>query len=186
MKKGTLCIYCGKDESFGPMNMEHYVPKCIWAEKRPVRTMTAPSHIACNSSFSEDNDYFRTVIAFDDKVRPHREAQRVTAGPVTRMMTKHPKQFLNYAKDYALRPRKTEMGIDLGLQPSFSIDFLRIERVLQNIHRGLIIPFARSLSLSTRISWSGKWMTYWMTTLDTSLTECSHGKILETMFLLIA
>jgi hypothetical protein len=119
------------------MNMEHFVPKCLWAGRRPEKTLTVPAHVACNSQFADDNEYFRTVIAFDDSCRVHPEAKRVLGGPVRRMMRNRPGHFLRQAKDYARRPRVTEMGLYLGYQPSFTIDTARIERVLQNVVKGL-------------------------------------------------
>jgi hypothetical protein len=35
-------MICGKDRSFGPMSREHFVPKGLWAGKRPDRTVTLP------------------------------------------------------------------------------------------------------------------------------------------------
>jgi len=46
----------------GPMNKEHFVPKCLWADQRPAHTKTVPAHKECNSKFASDNDYFRDVL----------------------------------------------------------------------------------------------------------------------------
>jgi hypothetical protein len=136
-KKPKLCMLCGKDESFGPMNTEHFVPRGLWAGPRPSGTKTCPAHVECNRMFAEDNDYFRLVIASDEDSRPHDEAQRVLDGPITKMMVESPGRYLRHAKDFAFRPRYSRGGVYLGEQGCFPIDFQRIERVVQNIVKGL-------------------------------------------------
>jgi hypothetical protein len=130
-------MFCGKDESFGPMNKEHFVPRGLWAGPRPSGTKTCPAHIECNQKFSEDNDYFRLVIASDEEARPHDEAQRVLDGPVTKMMTESPGRYLRHAKDFAFRSRFSPGGVYLGEQGCFPIDFQKINRLLQNVVKGL-------------------------------------------------
>jgi len=130
-------MFCGKDESFGPMNKEHFVPKGMWAGPRPSGTKTCPAHIECNKQFSEDNDYFRLVIASDDDARPHDEAQRVLDGPVTKMMADTPGRYFRHAKDFATRSRFSRGGVYLGEQGCFPINFLKIDRVLHNVVKGL-------------------------------------------------
>src|SRR5438128_12449953 len=61
-KTPMQCMFCGGDESLGLMNKEHFVPRALWAGKRPPGTITVPAHLSCNQSFSDDNDYFRTFL----------------------------------------------------------------------------------------------------------------------------
>ena len=102
-KKPKLCVYCGKDKTVGRMSAEHFVPKCLWAGRRPEHTRTVPAHVTCNAAFAADNDYFRTVIAFDAAEKEHPEAQRVIEGPVSRLMVDRTGQFLRQTKDFAMR-----------------------------------------------------------------------------------
>jgi hypothetical protein len=132
-----LCMFCGRDETFGLMNREHFVPRGLWAGPRPSGTRTCPAHVDCNKRFAEDNDYFRLVIASDEDSMPHTEAQRVLEGPVRSMMIDSPGRYLRHAKDFALRSRYSRGGIYLGEHGSFSIDFPRIGRVVQNVVKGI-------------------------------------------------
>lgn len=136
-KKSKLCVFCGLDESIGPMDMEHFVPKCLWAGPRPEGTVTVPAHNACNAAFADDNEYFRLVLVSDDNVRTHSDARKLLEGPVNRLMINRPRQYLRQAKDFAFRPRFTQLGLYLGYQPCFSIDYKRISRVLENIVKGM-------------------------------------------------
>lgn len=136
-KPPKLCMFCGKDETFDPMNMEHFVPRGLWAGPRPSGTKTCPAHVECNKRFAEDSDYFRLVIASDEDSLPHAEAQRVLDGPVTNMMVDAPGRYLRHAKDFAFRSRYSRGGVYLGEQGCFPIDFQRINRVLQNVVKGL-------------------------------------------------
>jgi len=80
---GELCAYCGKDESFGPMNEEHFVPRCLWVKRsRPRGMKTVPTHVACNSDLSADDEYFRDVIAFEEGAKNHPQIRALHAGPI--------------------------------------------------------------------------------------------------------
>ena len=96
-----LCMFCGKDESYGPLNTEHFVPRGLWAGPRPSGTNTCPAHVDCNKKFADDNDYFRLVIVSDEESLPHAEAQRVLDGPITKMMVDSPGRYLRHATDFA-------------------------------------------------------------------------------------
>jgi hypothetical protein len=72
-RRSKLCVFCGKDRSCGPMSAEHFIPKALWAGKRPPGTRTVPAHVKCNGRYAADNEYFRTVLAFDDAAIGHPE-----------------------------------------------------------------------------------------------------------------
>ncbi len=61
-----LCMFCGEDQSKGPMSREHFVPQCLWDMGLPSLVLTLPAHVSCNQAFSDDNDYFRLVLAYDE------------------------------------------------------------------------------------------------------------------------
>lgn len=132
-KKPKLCMFCGGDESLGPMNIEHFIPKGMWAGKRPDRTKTCPAHVSCNSAHSEDCDYFRTVITALEGMNEHPKVQALYKGSIGRMIHKRPNQYEKFVDDLAFRPRFTESGIYIGPHPSFRVDFNRIERALKNM-----------------------------------------------------
>lgn len=176
-KKPKLCVYCGKDKSAGKMSMEHFVPQGLWSGRRPLQTRTVPAHKVCNESYAEDDDYFRLVMVSEDAVRDHPEAKKILEGPVGRLMCARPGQYLRYAKDFAIRPKFTELGLYVGHYGCFPIDYTRIERVLQKIVRGLfyavtkqILPFDRFIRirpvgsiLDKEASWFADRMYPWMT-----------------------
>jgi hypothetical protein len=136
-KKPKLCMFCGLDESVGPMNMEHFVPKCLWAGPRPKGTVTVPAHTACNAAFADDNEYFRLVLVSDDDVRTHPQAKQLLEGPVERLIVKRTGQYLRHAKDLHMRRKFTRTGLYVGEYPCFTIDFRRISRVLENVVKGM-------------------------------------------------
>ncbi|SRR6266849_892894 len=131
-----LCMFCGGDESLGPMNKEHFVPRALWAGKRPPGTITLPAHISCNRAFSDDNDYFRTWLVSQEGTE-HSEADKIRNGPVLRMARNRRRQYTRYIQDFAFRPRFTESGIFLGYQGSFAFEYQRIYRVMKNVVKGL-------------------------------------------------
>ena len=130
------CMFCGGDESLGPMNKEHFVPRALWAGKRPPGTITVPAHISCNQVFSDDNDCFRTFLVSQEGTE-HPEADKIRNGPVLRMAFDRPRQYSRYIQNFAYRPRFTETGIFLGYHGSFGFEYQRINRVIKNVVKGL-------------------------------------------------
>ncbi|MCE9530026.1 MAG: hypothetical protein K8T89_02635 [Planctomycetes bacterium] len=136
-EKKKLCMFCGKDESFGAMNVEHFVPRALWDSKRPQDTQTVPAHVACNSSFSSDNDYFRDIVALDEGAAFHPEVQKLMAGKIDRKFQKKPGAMRISLKDLGPIPKHSKGGIYLGHAPAFTVDTVRVERVLRNIMKGV-------------------------------------------------
>lgn len=137
-----LCMFCGLDQSHGPMNREHFVPKGLWGGARPTKTKTVWAHKKCNSAFSDDNEYFRDVLAIDAFNR-HPEAEKLVDGAIHRKLKKHPKSLLKSLRGIGIRPVYSESGLFLGNLPSFTVDWDRIQRVLANVTKGIYLTSKR-------------------------------------------
>jgi hypothetical protein len=131
-------MFCGKDELFGAMNREHFVPRCLWAGDRPQHTIVLPAHVTCNAAFSDDNNYFRDILVMDVRSGGHPEAQRVLEGPIQRKFEKRFGQVKQTLKGLTMRPAMTKGGVYIGYQPSFQVDADRFGRVLKNIVKGIV------------------------------------------------
>jgi hypothetical protein len=71
-----ICTYCGKS---GPTTYDHVPPKNLFPKPRPSNLRTVPSCLSCNQGASDDDEYFRLMLAMSndlagnphlDKVRP--------------------------------------------------------------------------------------------------------------------
>jgi hypothetical protein len=136
MQQEKLCVFCGENESKGPMTREHFVPKCLWS-RLPSGIVTVPAHLICNQAYSDDNDYFRLVLANDYGAHKNNQAQEVVNGPVRRMFMWRRGQFRRHTKNFGLKPQYSEKGIYLGDEFSFTIDAERMNRVVRNIVKGI-------------------------------------------------
>lgn len=136
-KPKPLCMFCGEDESKGKMSREHFVPKCLWSGNRPEGTVTLPAHVSCNQAFSDDNDYFRMVLANDMGAEKNPQALGAVYGPIRRMSMWRIGQWRRYTADIATRPRFSETGLFLGNLTSFPIEMERMYRVVRNVTRGI-------------------------------------------------
>ncbi|ADG68351.1 hypothetical protein Plim_2525 [Planctopirus limnophila DSM 3776] len=152
-KKPKLCMFCCGDKTQGKMSKEHWVPKCLWPDQKPVGMKTLPAHVSCNQSFADDNDYFRTIVSMYEGSEKHSEAMKVIGGPLKKLMTERRGQFDRYTQnDFKVRSRYTDGGIYLGEQLAFPIDDSRMYRVLANIVRGLFYTVVgRPLEVDRRI-----------------------------------
>lgn len=133
-----LCMFCGSDIQPDQLTSEHFVPKALWEKGcHPQKTKTLPAHKTCNQAFSDDNEYFRDVMAMEDGVQQHPEAQRVQAGAIRRKFRKRFGSIVNTLKNLGVRRVHTPSGIDLGIRPTFEVDWGRIQRVLCNVMKGI-------------------------------------------------
>lgn len=133
-----LCMFCGLDESFGEMDREHFVPSCLWAKgSRAPKMRPLPAHTACNRSSSSDNEYFRDVLVSQASVGSHPEVIRLRAGEMRRKLRNRTGAIVKTYKRLREVPQFTASGIYVGHAPVFEVDWPRMERVLQNIVRGI-------------------------------------------------
>jgi hypothetical protein len=131
-----LCVFCGKDDSFGEMDVEHFVPKALWNDNRPRLTRTVPAHVACNKSNAADNEYFRDVLIVDERIN-HSEVEKLWNGKFKRRLEKRASTVARTFRNLSLRPRHTQSGIFVDMAPAFDVDWTRIKRVLANVMRGI-------------------------------------------------
>jgi hypothetical protein len=132
-----LCMFCGKDKSFGKMSREHFVPKGLWSGRRPDRTVTLPAHVSCTAAFAEDNEYFRDVLAMDAFAVNHPEAKQIVEGELKRKIETHFGSIAKTMRGAAVRPIFTPSGLYIGNHPTFKVDSDRIDRVLRNVVKGI-------------------------------------------------
>ncbi|MCE9530025.1 MAG: hypothetical protein K8T89_02630 [Planctomycetes bacterium] len=137
MEKPKLCVFCGKDESFGTMNVEHFVPRCLWDKERPAQTMTVPAHKKCNDRYSADNEYFRDMLAISEKCSKHPEVAKLNQGTLRRKLLKRRGYFVKNLKNVRVAPTYAETGLYVGHSPMFDWDWKRAETVLHNVMKGI-------------------------------------------------
>lgn len=132
-----LCMFCGKDDSFGPMTKEHFGFKALWNDRRPDKTKTVWAHKDCNKSFSDDNDYVRDILAMEAGASKHPEVKKLHEGKLKRKLEKRPGAFVKTLKNLRLIPQFTPNGIWVGNAPTFEVDWPRVERVIKNVAKGV-------------------------------------------------
>lgn len=132
MKKGN-CAFCGK---FGPVTREHFVAKGLWAGPRPNRSLTVPTCFDCNNGASDDDQYFRNVMAIVHDT-DHPEAKKVFEGPMKRSFGYDPTLLKELLKGRGVAPYFTPSGLLLGNKPFLTVDDRRMNRILCKIVLGL-------------------------------------------------
>ena len=114
---------------------------------------TVPVHVSCNAAYADDNDYFRTILVADDGSERHPIARKIIDGPLRRIMLEREAQWMRYSNGgFRKKSRYTNAGIYLGEQLGFALDLKRIQRVLNNIVKGLYYTLTNEpLAPTTRI-----------------------------------
>ncbi len=135
--KSKLCMFCGKDKSFGPMSDEHFVPQGLWEGPLPRFMKTCKAHRSCNGAFSQDNEYFRDALVAEAGAREHPEVQKLYAGKLKRKLLKQPGSVRKVLQDITMRPVFTPNNLYIGHHPTFRVDWERMKRVILNVMRGI-------------------------------------------------
>ena len=73
-KTQKSCTYCGYH---GKLTVDHIPPKGLFGKPLPPNLMTVPACDKCHKSTTDDDEYFRTVIALRDDVYDHPDVQSV-------------------------------------------------------------------------------------------------------------
>jgi hypothetical protein len=138
MAKKTLCMFCGKDASAGPMNREHFVPKCFWSKGHRAQKMRpVPAHIVCNEKWSDDNEYLRDILVSEAGAESHPQVRLLRNNELRRKRENYPGAMAKLYAKVKLVPQITASGIYTGDAPAFDVDWPRMHGVLQNIVRGI-------------------------------------------------
>ncbi|MDH3690386.1 MAG: hypothetical protein OEU36_12990 [Gammaproteobacteria bacterium] len=135
MKDAKVCTYCEKPAT----SADHVPPKLLFAKPRP-ELITVPSCLSCNQSASLDDEYFRAVIAMEEKAGEHSEAKRIHA-TIWRSLQKPRKKRFRHALLSSIREvdHTSPGGIYLGKARAYNVDLTRLTRVVERITRGLFL-----------------------------------------------
>lgn len=127
------CVYCGKKTG---ITREHVFSKGLFLSPRPKDLITVPACEPCNSSYSEDEEYFRFAMGGAAFKTP--TGRRIWDEKIVRS---------TFRRSPRLRQRLAEMvrtvninsptGLYLGSASAMPIDLGRVHRVMDKIVRGL-------------------------------------------------
>lgn len=132
---GLPCTYCPRPAE----SPDHVPPKNLFAKPRPAELVEVPSCNRCNHGASDDDEYFRAVLAMFEMTEGHPDVQRVLKD-VHRALN-HPKKngfARSFIKTIRLVPRVTPAGLYTGLAPTFGFDTTRLLRVVGRTTKGLL------------------------------------------------
>lgn len=122
------CAYCG---ATGKLTRDHVPPKNLFPAPRPVDLITVPCCAECNSSFSEDDEHFRTMVACAEQPSSHPQAQRLWG-------TKIYRQLRGAGRPVIEELIRQSFGVPVGVTESHLREAaLRVARVLIRIVKAL-------------------------------------------------
>lgn len=118
--------------------MDHVPPRCFFSDSPPTDLLTVPSCEACNGGLSRDVEYFRSRAVWHDQAAEHPDARALLA-PVVRGFNKPAKKPFRTAFLGALRQVdvRTPSGLHLGRRQAMEVDLNRLNRVAEQIAKGL-------------------------------------------------
>jgi len=130
-----VCAYCGAKN---PETRDHIPPKGCFPEPLPSDLITVPCCYACREGWSNDDEYFRTILLMSQNLSKDARAMKQFK-KVIRALSRSKRRGLAHimGKSLKIATVRTRAGIIIGKQPVVQFDRPRIERVLSRIIRGL-------------------------------------------------
>jgi len=129
------CIYCG---AISKITDDHIPPRNLFPTPRPNNLIAVPSCLSCDHGASLDDEYFRLMVRLRADVLDHPAAKQLLP-TVFRSLTKPKKHRFAQSLYRSMKELEitTPAGIYLGKQPSYDVDFTRLDRVAKRIAKGL-------------------------------------------------
>lgn len=134
-KKGRrgVCALCGE---VCLVTKEHFVMQGLWFGARPNGTLTVRTCAKCNHGASDDDEYFRNMIAIAVS-EDHPGARRLFESKVISSLRSNRKMRQELFRGMTYRKPTTPQGLLLPTRPFYEIDAHRMDRILCKIVRGL-------------------------------------------------
>lgn len=127
------CIYCGAEAT----TKDHIPPKSFFIKPAPNNLITVPSCLSCNNSFSNNEEYTRTILASalqDDGST--KLAEDIWHDKVAKSLLRNPK-LLKQIYDGFRQVDAYYGPIYLGNKLAISLDRSRIDPVIKKVVRGM-------------------------------------------------
>lgn len=134
-KRVAVCAYCGKSRL---TTRDHVPPQGIFPHPRPENLVTVPICSKCNRGTSEDDEYFRDMVAMHVKAANH-PAARAVLPSIWRSFDRSQAAGLRAdlrSKMQAVA-RVSPLGLYAGTVLKVDINMVRIHAVAERIARGL-------------------------------------------------
>jgi len=134
-RKNGICVYCGRQ---GRVTDHHIPPKNLFSEDDRTNLIKVPSCESCNNQASKDDEYFRLVLTLREDVRNHPDVKAVL--PIAMRSLRRPEASIfraNFIKGLKRIHPTTPSGLILPVRGAYTLDLMRIERVLQRLTKGL-------------------------------------------------
>jgi hypothetical protein len=129
------CVYCGTK---GKLTADHIPPKSLFALPRPAILITVPSCLRCNKAASQDDEYFKAVLALKETAGDHRDAKGVRESVLRSLARPRSRRFSRYFLNRVSRVNvHTPAGLYLGKRLSYDVDLERLDRVAARVVKGL-------------------------------------------------
>jgi hypothetical protein len=127
------CVYCG---STTQITREHVFPKNLFPSPRPKDLVTVPACETCNTSYGQDDEYFRAFAvtpAFEEATGRKMWDEKVF-GSTLRRSPKLKKTLVDSLRKVEI---KSPGGIYLGERHAVTFSRLRVDRIIEKSVRGL-------------------------------------------------
>jgi hypothetical protein len=131
-KSGDVCYVCEAPAT----TRDNVPPGGVFLDPKPSNLIRVPACENHNCSRSKDDEYFRLVVATICADDPR--AMQLFDGPVTRGLSRRPGLLRRWWAGAVERIFvKSPGGIIVDVKPGFKIDTDRVQRVVDNMVRGI-------------------------------------------------
>jgi hypothetical protein len=133
-KKKTTCAYCDAPAT----TADHIPPKGLFAKPLPIDLLTVPSCLLCNGGAAQDDEYFRTVMAFRSDTYERSDAAGAAERAMRALVREGGEGFRKGVLSKLTEiPMFGDDGPKVGSIGQLDVDLRRVRRVVERIVRGL-------------------------------------------------
>jgi len=143
MARKAECVYCG---NFDETTQEHVIFICLFRATedapRPTDPVTVPVCRRCNGEKSQDDDFLRDFLVFDDDSAGNQVAQALLEGKISRSHQRNRSQIGRAVADARTKAASSDANSHSQRQ-CFNIGSERVVRIFSMIVRGLYYHVAK-------------------------------------------
>lgn len=128
----SRCAYCGAPAT----TRDHIPPKKLFPKPWPDDLITVPACLKCNNPASKDDEYFIWMMTISAKA-VGLEAERARKQRLTPDRERRRRMARRVVDNSGVYDVVTPAGLYLGRSRGYTVDLVRVSRVLERVVRGL-------------------------------------------------
>ncbi len=137
------CVYCGGNTQ---LTADHLPPQCTLPKVAQRDLVCVPACRTCNGNASKDDEYLCLILTLSREAGEHPVALRARESVLSALSNARKAGFRKaFSGSLRFVDQWTRSGILLGTEVGYKVDYVRVNRVMERIIRGLFFHETRTI-----------------------------------------